>query len=84
MELISRHDVVNLICDSRDLKELFDRVYDEIPTIKLVYCQDCKNLKHREDLEDNIKRRLPDNLIGHCWRTGVYVRENDYCCGGEE
>lgn len=34
MELIDRQEVVNLICDSKDLKELFDRVYDEIPIIE--------------------------------------------------
>lgn len=51
---------------------------------EVVLCQNCKHLTPRNQLEVSIKRRLPEDLIGRCWKTGLYVKKNDFCKGGEE
>ena len=86
MELINREEVVNLICDSKDLKELFDRVYDEIPIIEsrpkgkwirhqagifdYHYCSICK--ERAEALQDGGGCELLSNYCPHC---GADMRE---------
>ena len=77
--LIAREDVVNLMCDSLSLKELFDRLFDEVPIVEsrpkgkwidnreygYVECPFCHEATN---CDGNIEK------LHYCWNCGAELR----------